>query len=284
VMITAAAVSYLAVAPPEVTDVTTGGSSPGSTLFTGVAVHDAARRRVLVYGDDSSAELAGLFALALEPTPVWTKLQTAGAAPSPRGYPLVVLDASADRMLFCCGVSYTAETLHDGFALALGGATPTWSPLPALAPFPNAYRVSATLWDPVGDRMLARLASGEVWSLPADGVAWVSLPVAPSLPNLRPPTAGAGSDLYDPVGHALLMVAPTEADPWHLHLFRLPLDGPGNVRFTEIAAANPPQSGNSDGKYPMAYDPVHDRLFLRSDRWFSGQQSDVSMLPLAGCR
>ena len=114
--------------PPAWSPIAIGGPAPGPRDGH-VMVLDARRHRVLVFGGrDSLGAKGDLWSLSLYGAPEWSRLQTAGTAPSARWQAVGCYDAIAERLVIAGGLD-AAGSLSDAFELALSGPSPTWSEL-----------------------------------------------------------------------------------------------------------------------------------------------------------
>jgi hypothetical protein len=119
-------------ASPRWTRMRATGSAPPA-LTRHVAVYDASRRRMLVWGgftnaNDLLANRPGVWALALDGDPVWSMLGTIGPEPYPATAPSAIYDSRRDRMLTYGGNELFGDLLPDLRALDF---EPTGSPLRA---------------------------------------------------------------------------------------------------------------------------------------------------------
>jgi hypothetical protein len=249
-------------------------------------VLDAARGRALAFGDDSIGQASDLWALTLTSSPAWSAVATTGAVPAARTSAVAALDSAAGRLFVTGGFSGTT-ILRDSYVLDLTAATPVWSRIDEAAPITETNRPQAASWDAGQSRLLLRLWSGDVWAF-GPGTGWTQLN-----PRSAAPPLGRGGrsmpDLYDPVARALLVVdvldvlaAASLEELQAVHALELPLDPLGG--FKPVAAMNRPPRSSIDGRYPVAYDPKGDRIFVLVNWTYAGRANEIWTLPLAACR
>ena len=135
------------------TELPYGGTSPSDRTFAGSA-YDPLRDRMLMFAGYPAVNARNqLWSLSFASgTPQWLLHSPAGVVPSQRWGHSLLYDSSRDRMLMFGGGD--GVFTNDLFALAIGGATPTWSRItvPGVQPLGRAYHAAA--YDPVGDRLL----------------------------------------------------------------------------------------------------------------------------------
>jgi len=118
----------LASATPTWTALTPTGSPP-SARYSGSAVYDPVRDRVLLFGGQTSGGPAvnDVWALSLGASPAWTPVGVSGSTPpAPRSGHAAIYDPLRDRMIVCGGVDSGASDQNDVWALALAD-TVRWS-------------------------------------------------------------------------------------------------------------------------------------------------------------
>lgn len=212
---------------PGWTTLAASGTSP-SPRYGHTAIHDPARKRMLLFGGDTGVLSGELFALSLGGAPGWSALAATGTPPSPRVGHSAIYDPVRDRMIVFGGYDGTSF-LNDVWALSLSG-TPAWTLLsPSGAP-PDSRDYHGAIYDPVRERMVVFGGNNgsvynDVWALSLSGApAWTALS-----PSGAPPSARlAQATIYDPIGDALVIVGGTAgtgiymSDVWSLKLAGTP--------------------------------------------------------------
>jgi hypothetical protein len=181
------------------------------------AVWDPVRGRMLVLMGYSGGYLADIWALDLTGTPTWSKLTTAGTAPSARAGFACVYDAANDRVVLFGGTDKNTARRSDTWQLALSG-TPTWSPILPSGDPPPARSGRPGVYDAANQRMLVFGGydfygpSDETWALSLSGApAWTLLATTGTPPAPRSDDAVA----WDPVAHRLYVYGGYDADAGH---------------------------------------------------------------------
>ena len=183
------------------------------------AIYDPVRKRMLIFGGhDGSAFRNDLLSLALDGSPVWQQVQTAGAPPTPRNFCTAVYDASRDRMLVFGGWN-GSSALNDVWALSLGG-TPTWEQVLPNGPTPIGRYGAVGVYDAANDRLIAAGgvgASDNSWALSLSGTPmWTELTMGAG------PNQSLAAGIYDPGTPSLVLNGGSgNSDTWELAL-----DGP----------------------------------------------------------
>jgi hypothetical protein len=140
--------------------ITATGAPPGRAAP--VAVWDAMKGRVVVFGGDLSTSFDPIFGhqstgetWQLAPgamgTAAWSQVTTRGMAPSPRYLAAAALDSKRNRMLVFGGVDEMGTFYADTWALDL--ANDTWSELDA-GSGPDGRLGAAAAYDEAGDRLI----------------------------------------------------------------------------------------------------------------------------------
>lgn len=182
------------------------GPEPGARSAFGT-VYDPVRRRMLVHGGvlaSNQVEPDELWALSLDGTPTWTKLEPENPLRG-RSYPVDVYDPVGDRLLACGGAGYPQTS-----ALSLS-APDRWEavspPLPL--PHPSARSGNATVHDTRRDRFLVAggdysTADSSIWCFRPDSAApWRAI-AAPAAPPVYFP-GHAGDVVFDSLGDRVLL-------------------------------------------------------------------------------
>jgi hypothetical protein len=122
-----------------------------------VAVYDSARRRMVIHGGDRnliwtpSETLDDVWALSLDGSGGWTKLEPRGTSPGARSKHLGVYDPTADRLLI---YGSAGGERVDLWSLSLGDA-PEWTELFPSGQAPGLPSEGASaVYDPGHDRMI----------------------------------------------------------------------------------------------------------------------------------
>jgi hypothetical protein len=193
-----------------------------SGLAGHVAVYDAPRDRMLIFGGDDNGRMVNdTWALHLSRARPWEKLAFAGPAPSPRSYAMVVHDAPRERLVVFGGWP-GGDFLDDVWALSLSGE-PAWTEI-TTAGGPTLEAGGVSVFDSVHDRAVIILGE-EVWSF--------SLAPAPEWTRLEPEGTGPGERaspvaIHDPVRDRIVYFGgepgdwPLPSDAWSLDLSTSP--------------------------------------------------------------
>jgi hypothetical protein len=160
-------------AAASATMLATGDSMP-SVRESHTAIYDPIRRRMIVFGGCHLPEVLGdVWALSLDASPRWTRLEATGPGPEPRYGHCAIYDPVGDRMIVFGGRNGTTS-FADTWQLTLAG-TPAWSPLPS-AVRPPAEVAACMVYDSRRQRIVLvgnAEADGETWVFPlADGTGW----------------------------------------------------------------------------------------------------------------
>jgi Galactose oxidase, central domain len=185
-------------APRQWVLLTPGGSAP--TPRRGhIAVYDAARDRMLVFGGYDGNYLSDVWALNLTGTATWTKLAPSVAQPSPRYAACAILDPVRDRLVIFGGDT-GASRVNDAWALSLGFGS-SWTRITA-ATSPGVRAGHSGIYDSQRDRLVIfggynayNTFMADAWALSLAGSpAWTDL--APG--GDAPPGRYFHSAVYDP--------------------------------------------------------------------------------------
>jgi hypothetical protein len=152
------------------------------------AIYDPVNHRMIVFG--GAAQVIGNPQLVLQndvhvldltnPTAVWTPTVVTGTPPEARRYHSAIYDADNERMIVYGGKGTGFAELSDVHYLSLSGSTPAWSS-PALGARPVGREQHASIYDPVGSRMVqfggqdneplldGSLFANDTWTLTAAG-------------------------------------------------------------------------------------------------------------------
>jgi hypothetical protein len=244
-----------------------GGPSP--SRWGAAVVLDPPRNRILLFGGGTNTGgpqpyFNDVWAFPLTGGGGWTLVSTVGTRPLPRAYAIAAYDAGRDRIVLCGGRD-DAGQFYEVWELSLAGS-PTWNDITPAGAFPSVTTWETALYDATRDRLLALVFTdqrhAEVWGLPFTGPhVWSQLGSSSTLP-----TTNSRSLILDPVRDRLVSVG--NAGTYYV----LPLGGPAS--WTQFITQSS-SWGNYAPKYgsPAAYDPLRDRLWIRS---FNQNQGTVS--------
>jgi hypothetical protein len=149
--------------------------TPPPPRFDHIAVFDASRYRILVFGGmDAQGAFNDAWSLSLAGSPTWSVIVTSGSRPSARGGAQAIYDSVRDRIVLFGGYTQNFTPLGDVWQLSLS-STPTWSALSPSGAAPLPRFAGATVYDTTRDRML--VVSGtdfvnyfdETWALQFTG-------------------------------------------------------------------------------------------------------------------
>jgi hypothetical protein len=218
------------------------------------AIYDPVRERMLIFGGyDTEGRLTNdVWSLGLSGAPNWSRVETAGEAPSPRFAHRAIYDPAGDRMIVFGGFAAGAMR-SDVWALSLA-EPPRWTELTPAAPGPAARAAHGLIYDPVGKCMLVHGGTDnqrlydDTWALSLDAQpAWSQIRAAAPPAVLRM----YHSAVYDPDGQRMVIWGGSHHgvdlnDTWALSLA-------GQPAWTEVLSANEapePRDGHS-----AVYDP-----------------------------
>ena len=129
-----------------------------------VAVYDAANKRLVVHGGavrtsyPPATILDDTWALSLEGSPAWTRLDATGASPGKRHRHVGIYDPAGQRMIVYGGSGDSDGQQADLRALALAGA-PVWTELATTGTAPGDLVPAAAVYDATAQRMILTAAS-----------------------------------------------------------------------------------------------------------------------------
>lgn len=271
--------------PSEWTQLTPSGTPPSGSSRD--AIYDPMRDRMVLFGGSGGTggnPANDTWTLSLSGTPTWNQMTTAGTPPSPvrQGFD-TVYDPLQDRMVVFGGYSNaTFDLYNDTWGLSFSGV-PTWTQLTPVGPLPAARTRSASIYDPLGDRMVIfggdDTTAGfdplqdDVWALSLSITpAWTRLTESGPPPSLR----DSHTAIADPLRDRMIVFGGFDyVDGDALNdVFAMSLaDPPMWTRITPSGTPPPPRSGASS-----IYDPARDRMVM-----FGGYSlSDTWVLALAG--
>ncbi|HET6463762.1 MAG TPA: kelch repeat-containing protein, partial [Candidatus Krumholzibacteria bacterium] len=276
---------------PEWTQLVPVGTPPSGSSRD--AIYDPVRDRMVLFGGSGGTggnPANDTWTLSLSGTPAWNQMTTAGAPPSPvrQGFD-TIYDPLRDRMVVFGGYSdATFDPYNDTFGLSFSGV-PTWTQLTPTGLFPSARFGSASIYDPLGDRMVMFGGSDgnsafdplqdDAWALSlSDTPAWTRLIESGPPPSLR----DSHTAIRDPVRDRMLVFGGFDYVDAH------PLND-----VSAISLADPPMWTQSvpSGTPPSPrwgaasiYDPVRDRMVVFGGLEWNPTQScnDTWALSLSG--
>uniref|UniRef100_A0A832IA22 T9SS type A sorting domain-containing protein n=1 Tax=Eiseniibacteriota bacterium TaxID=2212470 RepID=A0A832IA22_UNCEI len=117
--------------PPAWTALSPAGTPPSARVGH-VAAYDPVRDRIVLFGGDDLAYRNDAWALSLGPSPAWTALAPAGAAPPGRRFHAAAWDGAGDRLLIHGG--WNGDYRDDAAFLAWGAPSRPWVAWDAPAP------------------------------------------------------------------------------------------------------------------------------------------------------
>lgn len=238
--------------------VATGGPVLGSGF---VAVYDPVGRQVLVQGGRTN--VAGTWALRLEPQVTWSEFLPAADGPGARWDHVAIYDPRHERVILHGGQG-AAGPLADLWELRLRGARPGWTLLRSRGHAPGPLVGHAAAYDEAGLRMIVfggepSSASSDAWELSLRGnPVWRRLLLADG------PGAGRAQHtlVIDPAGNRVLLhggvASPadggaTQTDTWELGLGATPAWN----RLSPSGAAAPPRA-----RHVAVFDPARARMIV----------------------
>lgn len=248
------------------------------------AMHDAARRRMLVFGGSIGYRHPSndVWALALVGPPVWTQVTPSGTPPSPRYGQSAILDPVRDRIVVFGGGDGAGS--NDVWALSLG-ESPEWTELTPTGGPPDPRTEHTAIYDPVRDRMIVfggedRGFLNDVWALSlGESPEWTLLAPTGGPPDVR----AAHSAIYDPVRDRMVIFG---GITWFLEnndAWALSFSG-GEAWQPLVPAGSPP--GPRYGHVAI-YDSIRDRIVVFGggdydpQRYYSSVFKDMFALELS---
>ena len=230
------------------------GDRPGE-YYRCSAIYDPAGQRMILFGGEDCCGVAkdGLFQLALNGPPVWTRLHPNGEPP-PQYFPssrfLSAYDPVRENVLF------------------LGGDGGTWQLEPDA---PSAWRLltsggaQSLIYDPIRDRFVGFSSDVSTLSL-VGSPAWSSMVTT----GEAPPAFWGQSAIYDSIQDRMIIFGGSEStDVWALSFAGVP----SWSKLSTVGGPPPARSGHT-----AIFDPVRDRMIV-----FGGAgQNDVWALSLGG--
>ncbi len=165
-----------------------GGPAPRSFF---AAAHDALRNRLIIFGGGPYTGIfADLWALTLDGTPTWTRIDPTGPPPVPAWGPLAVYDRAGDRLIVGMGSSDIGYSVNSNLHSVNLSGSPEWTPLAPLGASPTARMLPSAEYDQSLNRVLLfggyPLSDDHIWSLElGSSPAWVQLIPVGVPPGLR---------------------------------------------------------------------------------------------------
>lgn len=239
---------------------------PPARFGHGASYQPSADRMVIVCGSDGALR-ADAWALSFA-TGQWSQFAAAGDLVPRRGA-LTAYDSKRERVLVYGGET-ESQALSDLWELSLSSRQ--WQALAPQGPSPGPRRGGASIYDPIGDRVLLfggtdAEASSDVWELSLGSTpAWRKLELASG-----PSPVGPCSGVYDPIRHRLIVQTGNTA--WALAL----IEGSSWESLSTITLPLPFDQLNS---FSLTYDAAGDRLVLCGGQAYN-PNLDVYVLSLA---
>jgi hypothetical protein len=214
-----------------------------------VAVRDARRDRMLVFGGEgSSGQRADLWSFDFAHQS-WREIEV-GSGPTPRTDLVGTIDPVHDRLIVYGGRVGLATSLDEVWSFDL--ARELWSPLPAGPPARHDTELATdgqSAWVFGGAGVLFQ-SLDDLWELDFATDRWRSLPDD----GVRPPARGSGALAYR--DGALYLVGGHDVDVVHRDVWRYDLMA---GRWSELAPNGQPVAG---AHYGAAFDPACGALYL----------------------
>lgn len=207
-----------------------------------VAVYDAARDRMLVFGGYDGGYLSDVWSLSLSGAPAWTKLAPNVAQPSPRYAACGIIDPVRDRLVIFGGDIGPAR-VNDSWALPLGFGS-SWARIETVER-PGVRAGHGGVYDPARNRFVIfggydgySTFLNDAWALSFGGTpAWIDL--APA--GVIPPGRYFHSAVHDPSGDRLVAFGGYRGDSrddlWFLDWAPAPLPFAPDERAPSVASA-----------------------------------------------
>ena len=247
---------------------------------------DQRRNEAVAFGGHMGVDVVGnsVWALDLAAPERWSNRTPAAGGPQqplPRRRHVAIIDPLRDRMIIYGGQSTANGVMQDIWETPLGGPTALWSQISATPTGPGQRQYAASLYDPIGDRMIvygglngSSSLLSDAWALTLTGTPiWVSVSATGSAPAAR-------------YGHAMVYDSRRKRaivfgglDPNRSkQVFALTLEGaPTWQNLTPLI------DGPVARAYATAvYDSIGDRLIVHGGDGLSGALSDSWALSLSG--
>ena len=243
-----------------------------------VSVYDPERGRMIVFGGygEKPFQLSDVWVLALEGSPTWQRLPTAGTPPPNAAGQAAIYDPVRDRLV--------VNVSTGAWELTLSGV-PTWSQLNPAGTPPGGRSEQSAIYDPIGDQMVIFgglfddgvdfFLYNDVWALSLAGTpAWTQI-----LPTGGPPAPRAEHvAVYDPARQAMIVHGGLDVDSGELgDVWTLSLGGA--PAWAELTPTGGPPAARGD--HAAIYDPIGDRVVFFGGR-APGKTDEVWGLSLAG--
>jgi hypothetical protein len=256
-----------------------------TTMAIHTSIYDPVASRIIPFGGMTyfAGPINETWAASLDPAPLWTRLEPAGALPAPRHSHVAIYDRLRERMVVYGGfpTSLVQGYLNEVWTLSLSG-DPTWAQAPSSGGAPSVHGTATrAFYDPIEDRMVFYLPLDlthgfpTVWAQPMSQLGqWQYL----STGDVHPPNSESPNVIYDPLRDRLILfggclsngMAPS--DVWAFSL--------RNRLWTQMPTLGPVPVSRC--RFSAVYDPIRDRMLMIGGRGPLGQDnSEVWELTLA---
>lgn len=245
---------------PTWSQIPTAGDPPTSRIRH-AAIHDAARRRMIVFGGTDGTRRNDAWALSLDGTPTWSALDIPGPRPSRRSDAAAVYDSDHDALVLFGGYEEPTQYPSDAWELTFG-MRPQWKRV--AEPFgqpPSSPYSGTVVYDPPRDRLIQFGGwfdglNNELHALELSGArTWSTI----DAPGDGPPPISGASAIHDPIRDRLIFFGGYGPEPgysneaWSLSLS-------GLARWSHLAPEGPRPAART---FPSAiYDPIRDRMIV----------------------
>ena len=236
-----------------------------------LSVYDSVNQRMIVFGGQVVGATSNeAFALSLTPgSETWSPIATTSPAfPVARTHGSLVYDAANGRAILFGGYS-SPSVFGDTWALDLTLGSETWgSAALAVTGSPGNLVSHASIYDPVGQRMLMLSPYGPLWELTLGGTpTWTQL-----APTNAPSSRGYMTAIYDPVRHAMVIQGGLAGSVAHVDCWSLDIN---TLNWTQL-----PDDPGSGGRFwhTANYLPGPDQMVVVGGRNAARQQTDSTAL------
>ncbi len=229
----------------------TPSGSPPTPRRGHVAVYDAARERMIVFGGYDGGYRSDVWSLTLSRTPAWSKLASSGSPPAQRYASSAIVDPVRDRLVIFGGDNGSVR-LNDAWALSLG-LGPSWTRIETATPRPGVRAGHSGIYDPAQDRLIV-FGGYSTYSTFKDDTWALSLSETPGWAELAPeggPPSGRyfHSAIFDPSGERMAVFGGYSGDGDLRDLWFLSLGSPS---LSPDAAAVPAMAAIVEAPHRLA--------------------------------